>query len=169
MVKSKKKVIGIVAAVIVMLFVAPPVILQMIWYYPIGCCRRCLYSNEDDFKLLVECVRESEFTGDIRLGENGNPAQIEEILERLNKRYQRDEDLPVFNFVRIDRDGDNDIYISITARSERRRGGDGMTSPDITRYDLVYIDPGYEGHSFEKSCEPFYDNWRVWFTDSWSG
>ena len=66
-------------------------------------------------------------------------------------------------------DDDGNIYISVQAEKHRNKGGDGQNSPDIRCCCLVYVDPDYSESVMEMSVDPFYDNWRVWSSDIWSG
>ncbi len=57
----------------------------------------------------------------------------------------------------------------VQAKKQKIKTGDGINTPDIRCYSLVYVDPNYAGSIKEMSERPFYDNWRIWSEDMWSG
>ncbi len=132
-------------------------------------CKRCLNSNSTDFDNLVTYVKQNGITGKMSIGDDIIPKEIEEILERLNKKYQVDSNYPVFTAINVRSDGKGNTYIYIQAKKQRIITGDGINKPDIRCYSLVYIDPNYAGSIKEMSKRPFYDNWRIWSEDMWSG
>ena len=132
-------------------------------------CKRCLYSNVSDFDSLVHYVRQYDLSGEVEVGDSDIPQEIEQILERLNDQYQQDSDYPVFTSIVARHDDNGNIYISVQAEKHRNKGGDGQNSPDIRCCCLVYVDPDYSESVMEMSVDPFYDNWRVWSSDIWSG
>lgn len=87
----------------------------------------------------------------------------------MNKKYQVDSNYPVFTAINVRSDGKGNTYIYIQAKKQRIITGDGINKPDIRCYSLVYIDPNYAGSIKEMSKRPFYDNWRIWSEDMWSG
>ena len=132
-------------------------------------CKKCLNSNATDFDNLVTYVKQNEITGKMSIGDGIIPKEIEEILERLNGKYQMDSHYPVFTTINVRSDGNGNTYIYIQAKKQRIITGDGINKPDIRCYSLVYIDPNYAGSIKEMSERPFYDNWRIWSEDMWSG
>lgn len=132
-------------------------------------CKRILYSNASDFESLVDYVRQYGITGKTGIGDDDIPQEIEEILIRLNEKYQPDSDYPVFTMIDVKQDGDGDIYISVQAEKHKLKNGDGHDSPDIRCCQLVYVDPDYSDSFMEKNARPFYGNWRIWSSDMWSG
>ena len=132
-------------------------------------CKRCLNTNSTDFDNLVTYVKQNGITGKMSIGDDIIPKEIEEILERLNRKYQVDCNYPVFTAINVRSDGKGNTYIYIQAKKQKIKTGDGINTPDIRCYSLVYVDPNYAGSIKEMSERPFYDNWRIWSEDMWSG
>ena len=164
--KNKSKIILIAALIIA---VIGGVLLTVYLKSPEQYCKRCLYSNSSDFDSLVDYVRQYDITGEVEVGDGDIPPEIEAILVRLNDQYQADSDYPVFTALTAQHDDNGNIYISVQAEKHRNSSGDGLDSSDIRCCSLVYVDPDYSGSVMEMNTRPFYDNWRVWSTDMWSG
>ncbi|MBR3247996.1 MAG: hypothetical protein IKG03_06335 [Clostridiales bacterium] len=137
--------------------------------FPEFYCKRCLNSNISDFDNLVSYVRQYELTGKISVEDGDIPLEVEEILVRLNNKYQSDSDYPVFTGLSAKNDGNGNIYMSVQVRKDKIPSGDGYDSPDIRCYELVYVDPDYGDSIKEISARPFNGNWRIWSSDMWSG
>lgn len=166
--ENRRIIFGAVAVGIIMLFLIVAVIL-MKYMLPYRYCEECVYANKQDFDDLVRYVRENNLTGNISNDDNSIPQEIRDILESLNDQYQGDSDYPVFTEIRIRRDDNDNLYISLQAKKERLRNRDGKDLPDIRCYSLVYIDPGFGGGVPELERKTFYGNWRTWSSDLWSG
>ena len=166
--ENRKRILGAVAVGIIMVFLIAAVIL-MKYMLPYRYCEECVYANTENFDDLVRDVRENNLTGNISSDDNSMPQEIRDILESLNKQYQGDSDYPVFTTIRIRRDDNDNLYISLQAKKERLRNRDGKDLPDIRCYSLVYVDPGFGGNIPELDRKAFYGNWRTWSSDIWSG
>ncbi|MCM1508619.1 MAG: hypothetical protein NC177_16030 [Ruminococcus flavefaciens] len=167
--KNKKLVCGIGVAVLI---VAVIVTLVVSYYFPYAYVQGCLYSNKDDFERLPDYVKSlySEGTTHITIKENSDCKEINAILAGLKKQYQKDSPYPVFSSVDVHYDSDGDVMFMITARKEKLPKSNGIESPDIRYYSLVYIDEDYDGSSsYIKDKKPFSDNWRTWSADRYSG
>lgn len=166
--ENRRIIFGVVAVGIILVFLIAAVIL-MKQVMPYRYCEKCVYANKQDFDDLVKYVRESNLTGNISNDDNSLPREIRDILESLNRQYQGDSDFPVFTAIRIRRDDNDNLYISLQAKKERLRNRDGKELPDIRCYSLVYVDPGFGGNIPELDRKAFYGNWRTWSSDIWSG
>ena len=76
---------------------------------------------------------------------------------------------PVFTAIEVYSDNNGNLAISIQAKKEIIKGGNGKETPDVRCYCLVYVEPNYVGSIHAKDKAPFYDNWRTWSSDTYSG
>lgn len=164
---KNKKLIGVTALISV-------VILSVVvsYYFPYAYVQGCLYSNKDDFEKLPDYIKSlySEGTTHIDITEESDCKEINAILAGLKKQYQKDSPYPVFSYVDAYYDKDGDVMFMIPVRKEKLPKKNGVESPDIRYYYLVYIDDGYDGHSsYIKDKKPFSGNWRTWSADRYSG
>lgn len=169
---KKKKLLRYIIAAIPLLSVLAIIISAVVsYYYPYYYIENCLYSNKDEFEQLTVYVRDLYTEGDkrIKINEESGREEIKAILGRLREQYQKDSDYTVFSSIDAYFDNDGDMLFYIWAKAEKLKGGDGIDSPDIRCYDLVYVDEGYDGDQPVKDKEPFWGNWRTWSSNTYSG
>ena len=153
--------------VIVLLFI--PIFFQHMYRRPYRYCENCLHSNKEYFDELPSYIREDGISGTFYLNDENTPKEINEILESLNKQYQKDSDYPVFTAIEINNDDNGALAISLQAKKTGIKKRDAAEMPDIRCYYLVYIEPDHNGSIPAKNITPFYDNWRTWSQDIYSG
>ena len=145
-----------------------PIIVQVSYRTPYRYCKKCLQSNREYFDAIPTYIRKYSLNGDVSLRDENTPKEIREILNNLNKQYQKDSDYPVFTAIQIYNDKNGNLAILIQAKKDRLKNGNGIEIPDIRCYSLVYVEPNCTGSIYTKKS-PFYDNWRTWSSDTYSG
>ena len=164
---SKNRVLLLVPCILVL--ICALVVSILVIKSPKFYCKRCLYSNKSDFENVVKYVKQYGITEDMKLDDSDIPQEIKEILERLNQKYQKDSDYPIFKTLDVRADADENVYISLQVEKHKIKNADGYDTPDIRCYYLIYVDPDYAGNNMIKTERPFYGNWRIWSQDLWSG
>ena len=165
--KNKKKLRNII--VVISVLVAVVLFMAVSCFYPYTYMENCFYSNRDDFE-KIQSYLESLYDEDkkhiiIETGESSNYDEITAILVKLQKQYQSDSKYPVFSYVDVYYDNDGDMMFYIQIKKEKLKNSDGVNSPDIRLYQLVYIDENYDGRSPAYYRKPFCDNWYTWSAD----
>ena len=126
--KSRIRALLITLSVIISLVILTLVlVVNSAEYY----CKRCLNSNSTDFDNLVTYVKQNGITGQMSIGDDIIPKEIEEILDRLNGKYQVDSNYPVFTAINVRSDGNGNTYIYVQAKKQKIKTGDGINTPDI--------------------------------------
>lgn len=192
---KRKESVRNVTVLILLLSVAALILFLIISSFaPYKYTKDCFYSNKEDFEQLSVHFRDlySEGVTKVKFDENtdyfsfdykdGNYNSInaafdkydsfdkvKSILSNLREQYQKDSDYPVFSSISVKYDDYGNMLLSMQAKKERLKNGDGIDSPDIRVYYLVYIDENYNDNSPIKEKEPFYDNWYTWSSDTYSG
>ncbi|MBP3855145.1 MAG: hypothetical protein IK990_05975 [Ruminiclostridium sp.] len=167
--RSKRKYIYVIAIILIIVIIAIPITLQVEYCAPYRYCQKCLLSNQEYFDTLPMYIRDYGLNGHIYRKDENNPEEIREILDSLNKQYQKDSFYPVFDEIVVDYDQKGNLAFSIQAKRDRLKNGNGIETPDIRSYYLVYVDTNYSGSIHAKDKAPFYANWRIWSSDSFSG
>lgn len=167
--KVKEKYRFAVTVILIIVIISIPIILQILWYAPYRYCEKCLLSNKDYFEILPKYIKKYELNGDILLNNETTPKEVRNILDKLNKQYQKDSDYPVFTAIEVRCDKNDNIAVLLNAKKEKIENSDGIGTPDVRCYSLVYVEPNYTGEIFAKDEVPFYDNWRTWSSDTYSG
>lgn len=153
----------------------------------------CFYSNKDEFESLLKCFDDLYSEGityaeyeegtdcfsvdyggdDVFLNTAADDSDlyndVKAILTRLREQYQKDSDYPVFSSVEVQYDDNGDMLLSVQAKKKKLKNCDGVDTPDIIVYSLVYIDENYDENSPIKEEEAFYGNWYTWSHDTYSG
>lgn len=157
--------------VIVILILAIPAFIAVYYYSPYLYIKACLYSNKESFEQIPIYLKSIniEKNAHIKIDDDSDYNEINSILIDLKEQYQNDSTYPVFSAINVYSDSDGDLLLYIHTRKEKLKNGDGIDSPDIRCYDLVYIDEGYDGNSPVKDTEPFWGNWYTWSHDTYSG
>ena len=192
---NSKKLVRNVTVLILLLAVAALILFFiMSLFAPYKYTKDCFYSNKEDFEQLSMQFRElySEGITKVKFDDNTdyfsfsykddnynsiNAAsdehdffnKVKSILSRLRGQYQKDSEYPVFSSISVQYDDNGDILLSMQTKKKKLKNGDGIDSPDIRVYYLVYIDENYNGCSLIKETEPFYDHWYTWSSDTFSG
>lgn len=167
--KSKRKYLYVFAIILIIVIIAIPITLQVEYSAPYRYCEKCLLSNKEYFDTLPVYVRDYGHNGHIYLNDENTPEEIREILGSLNRQYQKDSYYPVFTEIAVDYDQNENLAFSIQAKRDRLKNGNGIETPDIKSYYLVYVDTNYTGDTHAKNKTPFYSNWRTWSSDDYSG
>ena len=169
--KSKKLLRYIVAVILILFILAVPAFMAADCYYPYHYIKSCLYSNKESFDYIPNYLKNAniEENTHIRIDADSDHDEINSILSSLKEQYQNDSVYPVFSSIDVYFDSDGDFMFYIQARKEKLKNGDGINSPDIRCYELVYIDERYDGNSPIKEKEPFCENWYTWSKDTYSG
>lgn len=153
----------------------------------------CFYSNKEDFERLSLCFSNlysdgmtyaeykegsdyfcADFKGgsacsDDSFNNSNSYNEVEVILKRLRERYHQDSDYPVFSSVKAQYDDNGAMMLTVQSKKETLKNGDGINSPDIRVFYLVYIDENYDGASPKGERKPFCGNWNTWSADVYSG
>ena len=177
--KQKRITIAIIIIVPLLIIISSALFLTAYYYAPYRYVENCFYSNKEDLEMLVGYFKELQGDGIVseKADENDLPEALQKkakaILESLQKQYQKDSDYPVFTSVNADYDENGNVLLYLQAKKEKLKKGDGIDSPDIRCYYLVYIDESYSGsselHIDKKQKNPFCDNWYSWSSDTYSG
>ena len=166
--KVKRKHRFVIAAILMIVIISIPVMIQFLYHTPYRYCENCLQSNKEYFDALPTYIRNNGLNGIVYLNDENTPKEIRDILDSLNKQYQKDSDFPVFTAIKIYNDKNGNLSISIQAKKDKLKNGNGIETPDIRCYSLVYVEPNYTGSIHAKDKAPFYDNWRTWSSDIYS-
>lgn len=191
---NRKKLVRNVAVVILLLSAAALILFFRISYLaPYKYTEDCFYSNKEDFEQLSACFKElysegityaeyEEDTDCFSVDYNGDDVfldktagnsslynEVEEILSNLREKYQKDSDYPVFSSITVQYDDNGNMLLTVQAKKEKLKNGDGVDNPDIRMFYLVYIDEDYKGSSLINAKNSFYDNWYTWSADTYSG
>lgn len=164
--RKQRLVIGIILMIAI---ISIPIIIHFINRTPYRYCENCLQSNIEYFDALPTYIRNYSLSGTVKISDENTPKEIKEILRSLNKQYQKDSDYPVFTAIEVYSDNNGNLAISIQAKKEIIKGGNGIDTPDVRCYSLVYVEPNYVGSIHAKEKASFYDNWRTWSSDTYSG
>lgn len=164
--RKQRLVIGIILMIAI---ISIPIIIHFINRTPYRYCENCLQSNIEYFDALPTYIRNYSLSGTVKISDANTPKEIKEILYSLNKQYQKDSDYPVFTAIEVYSDNNGNLAISIQAKKEILKGGNGIETPDVRCYSLVYVEPNYVGSIHAKDKASFYDNWRTWSSDTYSG
>lgn len=169
--KKTKKYVWLV---LVLLGIISTIVIFLIsWYTEQNYVQRCFKSNQLLFEQIVDLSRkidhEEKGHVEIKTNEDNGYENIKTILTELQNKYQSDSDYPVFSAVDIYYDDENDIALIIHVKNDKLKNGDGIETPDIRCYELVYVDKEYDGEIREKNGKLFYEEWRVWSYDTYSG
>jgi hypothetical protein len=131
------------------------------------------YSNEYDFYQLLNCVKEipnndqSEIK--IRIDENSDYDEINSILSRLKEQYQNQSYYNnFFSYIDINFDKEGNVMFRTLVKSDNIPSGNGIDSPNVMCYELVYVDENYEDTPVKRQ-EPFYDNWYTYSFHTYTG
>ena len=166
---NKRKHTAIITAIVMLVIAAISAAVYILHRAPYRYCENCLLSNKEYFDALPDIIKKYGLNGKVSMKDKDTPDEILEILDSLNKQYQKDSDYPVFTALEISSDPNGSIAVSIQARKEYLKNGDGKESPDIRCCCLVYIEPEYSGDIHAKEKAPFYGSWRTWSFDAYSG
>ena len=164
--RKQRLVIGIILMIAI---ISISIIIHFINRTPYRYCENCLQSNIEYFDALPTYIRNYSLSGTVKISDENTPKEINEILDSLNKQYQKDSDYPVFTAIEVYSDNNGNLAISIQAKKEIIKSGNGIDTPDVRCYSLVYVEPNYVGSIHAKDKAPFYDNWRTWSSDTYSG
>ncbi len=181
--KTKKLIIAAAVTVSVLSIAAVLMYLTVSFLNPHIYTEKCFYSNREKLEQLPEYFRELQADGIEKVStdwdmpwdepESTTYNEVKSILAGLQEQYQKDSDYPVFAAVCADYDENGNIQLYLQTRKKKLRNGNGMDSPDIRCYYLVYIDENYSGSSklqIDKNYyEPFCGNWYTWSTDTFLG
>ena len=159
----KRKQPIVIGIILMIAIISIPIIIQYRY------CENCLQSNIEYFDALPTYIRNYSLSGTVKISDENTPNEINEILDSLNKQYQKDSDYPVFTAIEVYSDNNGNLAISIQAKKEIIKGGNGKETPDVRCYSLVYVESNYVGSIHAKDKAPFYDNWRTWSSDTYSG
>lgn len=177
--KRKRITIAIIIILPLLIIISSALFLTAYYYAPYRYVENCFYSNKQDFEMLAGYFKEPQGDGAIseKINENDLPEALQKeakaILGNLQEQYQKDSDYPVFTSVYADYDENGNVLLYLQVKKEKLKNKDGIDSPDIRCYYLVYIDENYNGssglHIDKKQKNPFCDNWYSWSSDTYSG
>ena len=168
--ENTKNVLLVVTAVIFLIITAA-VWLSLSYSAPYNYVESCFYDNQDDFADLVSYAQTlcTENSSRVKITADNAPDNIRLFLESLQKQYAQDSPYPVFSSVDVCFDNEGDMMLYVHARKEKLRSGDGINSPDIRFYYLIYTDEDYESKLPCAKNEPFSGNWYTGSSDTYSG
>lgn len=166
-------------AIVLSLVILSLVLLLVISYYaPYKYTENCFYSNKENFERLPGLFKTLQIddVSSVDIDENdlSNTAynEVKNILVSLQEQYRNDSEYAVFSSVNAEYDESGNILLYTIVKSKKIKGN-GMDSPDIRCYYLVYIDENYNENSrlhIDKDYkEPFCGNWYTWSSDTYSG
>ena len=191
--KRKKLIRNITAAILLLSAAALILFFRISYLAPYKYTEDCLYSNKEDFERLSLCFSNlysdgmtyaeykedtdyfyTDFKGDSAFSDNtfnnsNSYNEVEDILDRLREQYQKGSDYPVFSSVKAQYDNNGEMMLTVQAKKEKLKNGDGVNSPDIRTFYLLYIDENYENDSPKGERKPFCGNWYTWSADVYSG
>lgn len=177
--KRKRIITAIIVIVPLLCVISLALYFVTSYYSPYSYVENCFYSNKEALEQLPICFKELQGDGiaSAKVNENDLPEalqkEVKAILEGLREQYQKDSEYPVFSSVYVDFDGNGNVLLYLQAKKERLKNGDGVDSPDIRCYYLVYIDENYSGssqlHIDKEYKKPFCGNWYTWSSDTCSG
>ncbi len=163
------KIITITAAVlllaaVVVLVVRSPIISRTY-------VANCYYVEKKSFDRIAELSRGYYEDGEscIKINSENGGEEILSLMSYLGSKYQDDSDFPVFTAVDVYFDNEGDMTLDIQVRKIKIANADGIDTPDVLCYDLVYADEDYSGSLADKLGRPFFGRWFVWSYDSYSG
>lgn len=184
--KRKMLIRNITAAVLLLSAAALILFFRISYRAPYKYTEDCFYSNEQDFERLSLCFSNlysdgmtyaeykedtdyfcADFKGGSTFSDSYNDVEV--ILNGLRERYQQDSDYPVFSSVKAQYDDNGAMMLTVQAKKEKLKNGDGINKPDIRVIYLVYIDENYDGASPKGERKPFCGNWYTWSADVYSG
>ena len=113
--RKQRFVIGIILMIAI---ISIPIIIQFIYRAPYRYCENCLQSNIEYFDALPTYIRNYSLSGTVKISDENTPNEINEILDSLNKQYQKDSDYPVFTAIEVYNDNNGNLAISIQAKKE---------------------------------------------------
>lgn len=169
--KSKGRFWYIIAAIPILLVLAVITLAAVKYYASYRYLKQCLHSNEAELEQLADYVRGIYAEGDssVKIDEESCHDEIMSILDALRAKYQSDSEYPVFSGVEAYFDKDGDVLFCIQAKKDRLKKGDGIDSPDIRCYCLVYVDEAYDGDQRFADGKPIWGSWHTWSFDTYSG
>lgn len=169
--KIKNRTRYIIAAIPVLIILATATLLAVKYYAGYHYIKSCLYSNEAELEQLADYVRDIYAEGEsfVMLDEESGHDEIMPILDALREKYQSDSEYPVFTAVEAYFDKDGDVLFLIQVKKHRLKNGDGINSPDIRCYCLVYVDEAYDGDQRFADGKPIWGSWHTWSFDTYSG
>ncbi len=168
---AKTKTTLLVVSAVIFMIITAAVWLSLSYSAPYNYVQDCFYSNKADFEELVSYAEKLRPENSSRIEINGDnaPDEIKEFLEDLQKQYGKDSPYPVFSAVDVRFDHEGDMMLYVRAKNKKLRNGDGMNSPDIRLYYLIYIEDDYDDEVAFSKDNPFYGNWYTGSSDTYSG
>lgn len=168
---AKTKTTLLVVSAVIFLIITVAVWLSLSYSAPYNYTEDCFYAHQEDFQDLVSYAGKlySENCSYAEINEDNAPDEIKEFLENLQKQYGKDSPYSVFSSVDVRFDHEGDMMLYVRAKNERLRSGDGMNSPDIRYYYLIYIDENYDGKVTFSKDKPFFESWYTGSSDTYSG
>lgn len=168
---AKTKTALLVVSAVIFMIITVAVWLSLSYSAPYNYAEDCFYAHQEDFDNLVSYAEKlySENSLYAEINTDNAPDEIKEFLEDLQKQYGKDSPYPVFSAVDVRFDHEGDMMLYVRAKNEKLRSGDGMNSPDIRFYYLIYIDENYDGKVTFSKDKPFFESWYTGSSDTYSG